>query len=327
MAGLRSFISQFNSQALAIIGALTVGYISLKLLLSVLRGIKLYVLSRPLGLATNLKKLGAWAVITGATDGIGKAYAQQLAEKGINIVLISRTLEKLQNVAQEIETQYKVKTKVIAVDFTKGVEIYEEIEKELKGLEIGTLVNNVGMSYSYPEYFLEIPNVEKFIPDIINCNTLACTMMTKVVLPGMVERRKGAVINISSASGMLPGPLTTLYAATKVYMDFFARALQIEYASKGIIVQSVLPFFVTTKLSRIRHTSLFTPNPTQYVRSALGTVGLEQRTNGCLSHSIQGYINELAPEWLYYLVQGTMFRNVRALHYKKMQREAKKKEQ
>ncbi|XP_006814912.1 very-long-chain 3-oxoacyl-CoA reductase-like [Saccoglossus kowalevskii] len=159
---------------------------------------------------------------------------------------------------------------------------------------------------------------------MLNVNILSCMMMTKISLPNMLERGKGAVINISSCSGMQPAPLINIYAATKVFMDFFSRGLQVEYGSKGIIIQSVLPFFVTTKLSRIRNTSLFVLNPTQYVRSALATVGLEQRTNGCMSHSIEGWAVEKTPEWLKNKARMHISNNVRKYYLKKYANKNKK---
>ncbi|XP_002733501.1 very-long-chain 3-oxoacyl-CoA reductase-B-like [Saccoglossus kowalevskii] len=283
---------------LRVIGAVTVGYISFNLLSNILRSIKVYFLSGPLGLATDLRKLGQWAVVTGATDGIGKAYAKQLAAKGINIVLISRTLTKLQSVAMEIESEYKVKTKVIAVNFFQGVEIYQEIKEGLDGLEIGTLVNNVGTS-SLPDCFLDIPNLDKHIPEILNCNVLSCTMMTKLVLPQMVKRSKGAVINIASVAGYQPNPFSVVYSSTKAYVDFFSRGLHEEYSSKGIFVQSVLTFFVATKLSGIdkSETSFFVPLPEDFTKSALGTVGLQSRTHGYFSHALQVWLVNLLPRW------------------------------
>ncbi|XP_033117960.1 very-long-chain 3-oxoacyl-CoA reductase-like [Anneissia japonica] len=209
----------------AAVGAATVCYLTFKIVSSVLRGLKAYYVSRTLGLNANLAKLGKWAVVTGATDGIGKAYAEQLAKLGLNIVLISRTLSKLQATASEIESRYKVKTRVIAVDFCLGPEIYSDIEEKLADLEIGVLVNNVGMAYDFPKYFLEIENAKKTIVDILNCNCLSMAMMTQICLPQMQQRRKGAVINISSASGLTPCPLLTVYSATKVLFQFHSYIL------------------------------------------------------------------------------------------------------
>lgn len=114
--------------------------------------------------------------------------------------------------------------------------------------------------------------------------------MTRLVLPQMLERKKGAILNISSASGMYPVPLLTVYSASKAFVDFFSRGLQAEYKSKGIIIQSVLPFFVATKLSKIRRATLDKPSPERYVAAELNTVGLETQTNGYLPHAIMGWV-------------------------------------
>lgn len=114
------------------------------------------------------------------------------------------------------EDEFGVKTKVIAIDFTQGVEIYEQIRREIDGLEVGTLINNVGMAYPYPEYFLDMPNGDKLCQDMIFCNIMSVTMMMRVVMPQMVERRRGVVVNIASIAAVAPTPLMCLYGASKV---------------------------------------------------------------------------------------------------------------
>nr|XP_029135036.1 very-long-chain 3-oxoacyl-CoA reductase-B-like isoform X1 [Labrus bergylta] len=265
------------------LGALTAAWLSVCSVCRLLSGIRVWVLGN--GRLVSPAKLGKWAVVTGATDGIGKAYAEELARRGFSIVLISRSQEKLDDVSKAIASKCGVETKTIAADFS-AVDIYSKIEDALTGLEIGVLVNNVGISYSYPEFFLNVPNLDSFIDTMININITSVCQMTRLVLPGMVERKQGAILNISSASGMYPVPLLTVYSASKAFVDFFSRGLQAEYKNKGIIIQSVLPFFVATKLSKIRRATLDKPSPERYVSAELNTVGLQTQTNGYLPHAI-----------------------------------------
>lgn len=238
------------------------------------------------GSSIRLKEMGSWAVVTGATDGIGKAYAKALAKKGLNVVLISRTRSKLEEVAKEIEAESKVQTRIVTADFTSGPEIYESIRAETADLEVGILVNNVGMSYANPEYYLGLPDQEKFISNIVTCNIFSVTRMCGLFLPGMVERRKGVVINISSLSAVIPAPLLTVYAASKAFVDKFSDDLATEYAHHGITVQSVLPGPVATNMSKIRRPTWMSCAPKTFVSSALATLGIARHTTGYYPHSL-----------------------------------------
>lgn len=307
-----------NTEGLAALGAVTVLYIASKIVCSLWHGVKVYLLAKTLGLGTNLKSLGSWAVVTGSTDGIGQSYAEQLARLGLNVVLISRSADKLAVVAQEIEKKYQVKTKCIPIDFTSELIIYTTIAEGLKGLDIAVLVNNVGMSVDHPMFLGEAS--DKSLSNVITVNCNSVTFMSKLVLPAMVEKGKGVIINISSQSGCRPVPMLAVYSATKAYVEFFSAAVAEEYKSKGIIVQCISPGFVATKMSKIRKPSFFAPSPDTYVRSALPTVGVAARADGCIAHAIQGFLALNLPSWLYYKATMSLMGSARARALKKQQK-------
>lgn len=117
--------------------------------------------------------------------------------------------------------------------------------------------------------------------------------MYQIVLPLMEANRKGLIINISSFSATYPTPLLAVYGATKTYIDFLSRSLSMEYENKGITIQSVLPSFVSTNMSRIRRATIMVPKPKDYVEAAMRTVGIESRTYGYPSHKLLGKFNLL----------------------------------
>ncbi|XP_016140097.1 testosterone 17-beta-dehydrogenase 3-like [Sinocyclocheilus grahami] len=132
--------------------------------------------------------LGKWAVVTGGSEGIGRAYAEELSKLGMSVIVISRNQEKLDRAARKIELTTGQEIKVIAADFTKD-DIYDHIQEKIKGLDIGILVNNVGILPSQiPCKLLETSDLEERIHDVINCNVKAMVKMCRIVLPGMQQR-------------------------------------------------------------------------------------------------------------------------------------------
>ncbi|KAB5567491.1 hypothetical protein PHYPO_G00233390 [Pangasianodon hypophthalmus] len=241
--------------------------------------------------------MGKWAVITGGSEGIGKAYAEEFARLGLNVVIISRSKEKLDRAARDIEVKMDRKVMVIAVDFTKD-DIYGCIKENIQGLDIAVLVNNVGILPSKVPYkLLETVHLEEKIHQMINCNVKAMVKMCRIVLPGMVERGRGIILNISSGISKIPFPMYTLYSATKVFVDIFSRGLQAEYKSNGILIQSVSPFGVSTAMTGYQKPSIITFTPEGFVRSSLMYLKAGEQTYGSVSHAILGWIIQAIPTW------------------------------
>uniref|UniRef100_A0A1L1RTH3 Hydroxysteroid 17-beta dehydrogenase 3 n=1 Tax=Gallus gallus TaxID=9031 RepID=A0A1L1RTH3_CHICK len=224
------------------------------------------------------RSLGEWAVVTGAGDGLGKAYSFELAKRGLNIVMISRTLEKLQRVANEIEQATGQKVKVIQADFTRN-SVYKNIEKDLEGLEIGVLVNNVGMLHNpLPCRFLNAPDVDE---NLVNCNIISVTKVCTVCV-----KSKGLILNLSSGLGTFPCPLYTIYSASKAFICTFSKALQAEYKEKGIIIQVVAPYGISTPMTMHQKPGLITKTAEEFVSESLHYVTFGDEIFGCLAHEL-----------------------------------------
>ncbi|XP_060644271.2 inactive hydroxysteroid dehydrogenase-like protein 1 [Anolis sagrei] len=287
-------------ETLALVGAFYIAKTCLSLLGDAYTLIRVHFVPRLLRKADFVKLYGKWAIVTGCTSGIGKAYADELASCGVNVILISRNREKLEAVAKDLEESHQIETTIVVADFSHGREVYPSIAKALEGKEIGILVNNAGVFHLGCFTTLS----EQHIWDLINVNVGAANMMVHLVLPGMVQRKKGAIVNVSSLSCIHPSPEMTAYSASKAYLDHFSRALYYEYAPKGIFVQSLIPGFIHTKM--IKHISLFSkeslfvPSAEEYARQAVTTLGVAKRTTGYWPHTIMLMFGRHLPEWLWF---------------------------
>jgi 17beta-estradiol 17-dehydrogenase / very-long-chain 3-oxoacyl-CoA reductase len=250
--------------------------------------------------AVNFKKFGEWAVVTGATDGIGKAVSFELAKKGLNIVLISRTESKLKDVAAQIENANpSTKTMIVPVDYSNfDTAAQARVKAVVDGLDVAVLVNNVGQSYSYPQFLNEVKDDE--FRQLCEMNVASTVLMTQIVLPGMEATHKGIIVNMSSGSSMMGGcPLLSLYAASKAYINEFSTSLHYEYSGSknDIRVQAQTPFFVTSKLSKLRKANFSTPNPEKFAKASVRAMGHEPLVSPFWVHALMESVMGLLPNF------------------------------
>ncbi|KAI8967617.1 hypothetical protein BDF20DRAFT_900311 [Mycotypha africana] len=261
-----------NCNTTTVFAAIGVAYIGYKLLSLLKTVFDVYIAK-----GTSLKKFGAgqgsWAVVTGATDGIGKEFALQLAKNKFNIFLISRTPAKLEAVAKEISDKYGVETKIYAMDFTKGDALdFNNLSTQLNAIRVGVLVNNVGVNHDIPTPFVE--EDDSVINNIVEVNIKGLMKMTKLVLPQMKANRGGLILNMGSFAGLVPTPYLSVYSAGKAFLSTWSQALGMEVMKDGIVVEHVNTYFVVSAMSKIRKPSALIPMPKDYVASVLKKVGV-----------------------------------------------------
>lgn len=276
--------------ALVALGTLAV----LRLLLTTLRWAYVSFL-RP---GKNLRRYGSWAVVTGSTDGIGRAFAFQFARRGLNLVLVGRNPEKLRDTSAAIREKHpKSQIETVVVDFSGDLEAgAKRLAEKVAELDVGVLVNNAGASYPYARYFHEVD--EELLGSLLKVNVEGVTRITQAVLPGMLARKRGAVVNIGSGAAIVipSDPLYAVYAATKAYVDQFSRCLYVEYKNKGIDVQCQVPLYVATKMASIRRSSFWVPSADAYARAAMRWIGYEPRCTPYWPHSLLWCLISKLPE-------------------------------
>ncbi|KAJ0779911.1 putative very-long-chain 3-oxoacyl-CoA reductase [Helianthus annuus] len=280
-----TFLQTLKTQPSWVTILFTLGSISfLKISVTILRWVYVNFLRPP----KNIKKYGSWALVTGSTDGIGKAFAFELAKKGVNLILVGRNPKKLEDVCAEIQSKFQ-KTQIknvvfdLSGDLTEGI---KKINEAIEGLDVGVLINNAGVSYPYARFFHEVD--DELLNNLIKVNVEGTTKVTQAVLPGMLKRKKGAIVNIGSGAAIVipSDPLYAVYAATKAYIDQFSRCLYVEYKNSGIDVQCQVPLYVATKMASIKRSSFFVPSATGYAKAGLRWLGHEPRCTPYWPHSI-----------------------------------------
>lgn len=253
-------------------------------------------------------------------------------------MLVSRTLSKLENLAAEIESKYKVSTKVLSFDASNDLdENYDALNDAITGIPVTVLVNNVGQSHSIPVPFLETS--EKEMMDIISINNIATLKITKTILPNILRSSKnhhvrGLVLTMGSFGGLIPSPLLATYSGSKAFLQSWSAALAGELAEDKIDVELVISYLVTSAMSKIRRSSMSIPSPKVFVGSVLRSVGRRGGAQERFATATPFWAHALMHWWIentvgvYSKVANTinlkMHKNIRARALKKAARLAEK---
>ncbi|MFH0883347.1 MAG: SDR family oxidoreductase [bacterium] len=183
------------------------------------------------------------ALITGASSGIGEAFAHRLAERGYNLILVARRKEKLDSLAADLGSLQTIRVEVHAADLAteKGI---ASVEKKIGGgVRVDLLINSAGFGTTGAFHEVDIEKQST----MMKLQMEAPVRLTRAVLSGMLERRSGGIINLSSISSFFPAPNRTLYGAIKAAMNQFSRSLDAEVGRFGIRVQCLAPGFTYTE--------------------------------------------------------------------------------
>jgi len=238
---------------------------------------------------------GSWVLITGGANGIGAAFASQLAAKGFNLVLMDVDEVGLALTATKITTQNpSVLIKTIICDFSK---VWQEgyldfLDKEIEGLDISILINNVGRGCGTGPLH---SSVEKQVIDTVAVNLLTMTLFTRKIVPRMLKRpQRSAIINLSSVSALYPWPsLVPVYGATKAFVDILSRSVSEEVEEK-IDVMTVRPCGVSTDLMNNPPLNSYIITPASAVTAILKKLGRVQTASGHWRHEIKTWITHSA---------------------------------
>lgn len=179
------------------------------------------------------------AVITGASRGIGESYARQLAARGYGLHLVARDAERLAWLAGDLRLRYGIAVDEIVLDLAQA-DAAERLYAEVRGRQtapVDLLVNNAGFGL-YGEFAdLPMPRIQA----MLMLHLVTFTKLVRLFLPEMRERRRGALINISSVAGLMPLPYLSLYAATKAFMVSLGEGVAREAEPYGVVVQTCCP--------------------------------------------------------------------------------------
>ncbi len=193
--------------------------------------------------------MNATALITGASAGLGKEYARLFARDGHDVALVARRKDKLDDLARDLEGEHaNVRAHVVAEDLA-APGAAERVVAALRerGLEIQFLVNNAG--FGATGAFVELDVARQL--EMIQVNVVVLTALTRLLLPAMIARKSGRILNVGSTAGFVPGPYMSVYYASKAFVNSFTEALAVELAGTGVTATVSCPGATATEFASV----------------------------------------------------------------------------
>lgn len=177
------------------------------------------------------------AIVTGASSGIGKVYAERLAARGYDLVLVARREDRLQTIAADLQSRFPIRAEVLIADLAQATGVSAVVDRIASDTSVSLLVNNAGFSALKP--LSETP--DDVITNMIALNITALTALSKAALVAFKAKGEGTLVNVGSGAGFAPYPGIPVYGSTKAYVYLFTKSLQTEVEGSAVRVQLVLP--------------------------------------------------------------------------------------
>jgi short-subunit dehydrogenase len=240
-----------------------------------------------------VQKYGPWALVTGASEGIGRAFAVELARRGVHVILVARRQLQLEQLATSLTQAYGVQCQAVVADLSHSAGV-QQVLASSAGSDVGLVVCAAGFGTSGPFLQNDLPNELDMLQ--VNCGALAT--LSWGMGQRLVQRGRGGLVLLSSVVAFQGVPQSAHYAASKAYVQTLAEGLREEWSSLGVQVLSVAPGPVQSGFAaRSRLTMARAEDPQVVARASLGALGRTGTVRPGLQAKLLGYSLALTPRW------------------------------
>ena len=240
---------------------------------------------------------GKTALVTGASSGIGKAFATLLAERGANLIVVARTESALLGLAAELKQKYGVQIHVISCDLTEpnsASRLFAKVQNA--NLRVDLLINNAGFG-KWGEFLdFDLKSYDSMLT--LNINTLV--QLCHLFLPSMVKNKEGGIINVASVAAFVPVPYAAVYSASKSFVLYFSEALYGEYRNKGVNIMALCPGGTDSNFAAVANPQVKLPNGTSETAEVVAERALKSflKQKSYIVSGKKNYLTTLFPRFL-----------------------------